>query len=557
MKLKRTTSILRRLLIIVGVIFSLATFCACANNESSSDRTIAGVFASDVIIVYDGMPHSITVTNTLTTDSVLYSTDGKNYSETQPTYTLPGDYTIYFKVNRSGYKEFSSSAVVSISPCVLNDVSAQNISVTYDGQPHTVTIDGLLPSDFVLYSTDGLSFSSKIPSFTKIGEYTIYYSVERDYGYYKSSCTLTILSAVYGRYFNQAYGVVELSPYTATFDSADYIGFIGDEPFSVADGVLTYKELTFELLSDEDYVYRLIVSDNNVYFCADSSGKLAVSFVDGAAVIKLGDDTLLSVPNYNYCESGNITDYIELCFEQAFGYSNDITEVRVDLSNRDINPISFGCQYVTYDGKPHGFEFAESVKYISEQTMFTDVGRHTVSVVVVSEEFLPCVVDCTMVILPDLTGVYATSEHVIQISDETIEFDGVDCGELSVIGDDWAWNGLPITVANDGIVYDGVTYTATTDIILVVQPDDEQYALLRLPQKTDQLDLSYNGTALTFAIDDEVLLSIPLNCDYVTVLLQDAELPSINQNGTNTFIIGRGDLSSNVVIINIKRIVSN
>ncbi|MDE7107222.1 MAG: hypothetical protein K2O39_02760, partial [Clostridiales bacterium] len=261
---------------------------------------------------------------------------------------------------------------------------------------------------------------------------------------------------------------------------------------------------------------------------------------------------LLSVSDYNYCESGAVIDYVDLRFEQAFEHSSDITEVTVTLSNRNANPITFECRYVTYDGKPHGFEFSESVEYLSEQTTFVDVGRHTVSVVVVSDKYLPRVVDCTMVILPDLAGVYVSDAHAIQISGAAVEFDGIDGGELSVVDDNWAWNNKPITSIDNGIVYDGVTYTATTDKILVVRLDNETYAVVSLPQNADQLKVSYNGTTLSFALENEALLNIPLICDRVTMSLKGAPLPALVPNETETFVLGRADLKSNVVIIDIK-----
>ncbi|MDE5593709.1 MAG: hypothetical protein K2I75_07240, partial [Clostridiales bacterium] len=307
-------------------------------------------------VTYDGRPHSITVMNTLATDTVLYSTDGVNYSSVRPTFVLPDLYTVYFKVKRSGYKELASSATVTITPCILTDISAQNVSVGYDGLPHSVAIDGLLPDDAVTYSTDGLTFSSEQPSYTSVGEYTVYYRVERNYGYYNSSCTLTIFPTIYGRYFNSSYGVVKLFPNTATVAADGYSGFIGDEPFSITDNVLTYKDLEFTKLSDSDCVYKLIVAENTVYFCAGATEKLDISFTEGDAVIKLGENTLLSVSDYNYCESGKVTNYIDLRFEQAFRHAADITDVAVTLSNREVNPITFDCTYVTYDGKPHGFE---------------------------------------------------------------------------------------------------------------------------------------------------------------------------------------------------------
>lgn len=551
MKHKRIPSSFRRLFIIGGVVFAFIAFCACANSKSTN-RTIGGVYAADVSVVYDGRPHSITVMNALTNDTVLYSIDGVNYSSVNPAFVLPDEYTIYFKVKRAGYKEYASSATVTISPCILSNISAQSVSVGYDGLPHSVAIDGLLPDDTVSYSTDGLTFSTEQPTFTAVGDYTVYYRVERNYGYYNSSCTITISPTLYGRYFNRDWGVVELFPHTATIDPEGYSGSIDDQPFSVTDDVLIYKDLEFTKLSDSDCVYKLTASDTGVFFCASESGKLNVSFADGTAVIMLGQDTILSVPDYNYCESGVVTDYMDLCFEQAFTHSSDITDISVILSNRDVNPITFDCQYVTYDGNTHSFEISQSVTYLSAQTTFADIGKHTVSALVVSDEYLPLVTDLTLVILPDISGVYASSAHVMEISAGAVKIDGADCGALSIIDDGWALNDNTITTTDDGIVYDGVTYTATTDKILIVRLNDETYAVERLPQNIDQLKVNYDGTTLSFTLENAALLSIPLSCDRVVMSLKGNTLPALVPNETETFVIGRADLKSNIVIIEVK-----
>lgn len=551
------TRILRHLLIIVGFVFAFIIFCACADDEQPSTRTISGVYAVDMSVTYDGRPHSITVMNTLATDTILYSTDGISFSSVRPAFVLPDTYTVFFKVNRSGYKELASSATVTIVPCILSGISAENVSVGYDGLPHSVTIQGLLQSDSVSYSTDGFNFSPEAPSFTAVGEYIVYYSVERNYGYYKSSCALTIIPTVYGKYFNSSWGVVGLFPHTATIDADGYSGFIGDEPFSVTNDIMTYKDLSFTKLSDSDCVYKLVVADSYVYFCTGANGVLSISFADGAAVIKLGETTLLSVPDYNYCESGSATDYIDLRFELAFEHTANVTDIAITLSNREVNPTIFDCTYATYDGKPHGFAFDQTVEYLSEQTTFTEVGRHTVSVLVVSDIYLPLVTDCTMVILPDISGVYASAAHVIQISDRTVKLDGTECGELSVIDDDWALNGRTITVTSDGIMYGGVNYAATTDKMLVVRLDNETCVVATLPQDIDQLAVRYDGTELTFTAETEELLNIPLldipiSCDCVTVILKGVTIPNLIPNKTETYVIGKSDLKPDVVIIDVK-----
>ncbi len=539
------------MLIILGAVFASIAFCTCADKKSSANETLSGVYASDVSVVYDGRPHSITIMNVLENDSVLYSTDGVNYSVVRPTFILPDQYTVYFKVNRSGYKEIASSATVTISPCILTDISAQNVSANYDGRPHTITIIGALPTDTVTYSTDGFTYTAEQPSFTAVGEYVIYYSVERNYGYYKSSCVLTIKPTVYGKYFNRDFGILELSTDNTTVDANGFSGFIDDEPFSIADSVLSYRDMDFIELADTDLVYKLIAAEGVIYFCANPFGKLDISFTDSSANIKLGDDTLLSVPDYNYCESGTVTDYIDLRFEQAFAHTSDVTDITVVLSKREQNPIAFDRKYVTYDGEAHGFDLPSSATIISEQKEFNEVGTHTVSVLIVSDEYLPCVTECTMVILADISGTYASTTHVMEIANGKVKLDGTECGELSIADDKWSLNDKPITTTNDGITYDGETYIATNDSMLIIKVNEQTSAAVKLPQDIDQIIVIDDGTTLRFVADEE-LISIPHDGNVVTIYINGNALTPFENDGTEIYIIGSADLNAHITIIDVK-----
>ncbi|MDE6294117.1 MAG: hypothetical protein K2L88_05810 [Clostridiales bacterium] len=537
-------TILRRSMLVICAVFCFWVVIACSDNASSLP-TLSGVYATDVSVEYDGRPHSISVVNTLPTDNVTYSADSVTFSSSLPSFTDVGTYTVYFKVLRSGYAEFLSSASVSISSIVLSDISSSDISFVYDGLAHSPVISGILSSDSVTYSTDGISFSSAVPAFTSVGEYTVYYCVERPYGEYRSSCTLTILPNIYGRYFHPDYGVIVISEETSF--SVSGTGFIDNVPFSVADNVLTYNSIEYSILSDDEFIYRL---NNSIYFLAPASGVLSILFENNIALIKLEDEVLLSLPNFNYCESGVVSDYTNLSFTQAFSASTLVTNISVELSLRSVNPITVDTLYFTYDGLPHGFDFSSDVIFLDDEYTFTEVGSYTVPVVFTSSTYLPKILDCTLVILPDVSGIFLSPEHVIQISGESFYFDGKLCGKLSVKNACWAWNDIPIVVTDNRLQYDGEVYSLVSSPVLAIYINDEYSSCLLVSSDTLQIHISFDGSVLTFTDNTgELLLSITLSCDTLFISIDGVPLTPLQNSAT--FVLGYSDLSSPVVIVHV------
>ncbi|MBQ3388677.1 MAG: hypothetical protein IJG60_05640, partial [Thermoguttaceae bacterium] len=88
------------------------TVTGAAPTPDIEDVTLTG-WAGD----YDGAAHSITVSDPYaSTDTILYSTDGVNYTLTKnPAYTDAGTYTTYVKVSRAGYNDWTGSATVVIN----------------------------------------------------------------------------------------------------------------------------------------------------------------------------------------------------------------------------------------------------------------------------------------------------------------------------------------------------------------------------------------------------------------------------------------------------------
>lgn len=118
------------------------------------------VTAHDYTGVYDGQPHSITVTAPAGTN-VTYSTDGINYSAANPAYTNAGTYTVYYKVDGT-----EGTAAVRIIPRTVSIRWSEETAFRYTGEPQAPTAgaEGLLPGDACEVEVSGAQ--------TEPGEYT-------------------------------------------------------------------------------------------------------------------------------------------------------------------------------------------------------------------------------------------------------------------------------------------------------------------------------------------------------------------------------------------------
>lgn len=142
--------------------------------------------------IYDGKSHRITVGCGIEGVSILYSTDGKTYSTKKPEYTNVGTYVTYYKVEKDGYTTATGSAVVKIKEAVI-EFDADDCIVFYDGKDHSIDLSVKTDDCKILYSEDGINYSSKIPKYKEPGTYTVYYKIMRDnYATVTGSSTVTI-----------------------------------------------------------------------------------------------------------------------------------------------------------------------------------------------------------------------------------------------------------------------------------------------------------------------------------------------------------------------------
>lgn len=129
--------------------------------------------------IYDGKPHGITVDCKTEEATILYSTDGKNYSTKKPEYTNVGTYVTYYKVEKDGYTTAVGTEIVKIKEAEI-EFDADDCIVFYDGKDHSIDLSVKTDDCKILYSEDGINYSSKKPEYKEPGTYTVYYKIMRD-----------------------------------------------------------------------------------------------------------------------------------------------------------------------------------------------------------------------------------------------------------------------------------------------------------------------------------------------------------------------------------------
>lgn len=136
--------------------------------DGAIDNTASGCTGA-----YDGKSHSIKVTVTSPADTtVTYSTDGINYSTTNPSFTDKGEYKVYYKIVKNNYATKSGYETVSIGSRSIT-ITAQNQSLVWgdslDQTKYTVSENGLADGDRI----SEITLTPSTTSVTENGTITI------------------------------------------------------------------------------------------------------------------------------------------------------------------------------------------------------------------------------------------------------------------------------------------------------------------------------------------------------------------------------------------------
>lgn len=142
---------------------------------------------------YDGNPHGIIVDCKTDGADILYSPDGKTYTEKKPVYTDAGTYVTFYRVEKEGYSAATGSFTVRINEAAI-DFDADDSLVFYDGKSHGIDLSVQTEGCRILYSKDGINFSSRKSEYKEPGTYVVYYKIFREnYAAVTGSSKVTIL----------------------------------------------------------------------------------------------------------------------------------------------------------------------------------------------------------------------------------------------------------------------------------------------------------------------------------------------------------------------------
>ncbi|MCI8495148.1 MAG: hypothetical protein HFI74_05645 [Lachnospiraceae bacterium] len=122
-----------------GEMTLTCVICGFSKTEviPAGQQVLTGIDANDVVCIYDGQPHGIIVTGIIEGDVVTYAaTEDGEYQEEQPSMVNAGRYTVWYQVEREGFKTLKASATVLIQkaetsytkPGNLTGISGQELS---------------------------------------------------------------------------------------------------------------------------------------------------------------------------------------------------------------------------------------------------------------------------------------------------------------------------------------------------------------------------------------------------------------------------------------------
>lgn len=132
---------------------------------------------------YTGNPVNPVTDGKLTVkDGTSTLTEGKDFKITVNPETNPGSYTITVEaIPGSGYKDSITIPWKITNKPLIEGITATPVDCTYDGQNHSITVNGTKPGDVVKYSTEknGTYTEANITRKDVTNNEIIYYMVER------------------------------------------------------------------------------------------------------------------------------------------------------------------------------------------------------------------------------------------------------------------------------------------------------------------------------------------------------------------------------------------
>ncbi len=366
--------------------------------------------------VYDGNPHGITVTSSGAT--ITYSTDGTNYSSTNPTLTNVGEMVVYYKINTPGpgYLEKTGSKKIVITKADGKVTPPTAKTLKYTGNVQELVNAGSSTTGQIQYKvgTKG-TYSTKIPTGTDVGTYTVYYKVVGDSNHNdvaERSLNVTINPNILeygsngyeGAYDGNSHGITVTSSGATITYSTDGINYSSISPQYTNAGVYTvYYRITRKgYVTVENSENIKITKANNILNLSSNSGTYTYpnSGTFNIASNPSGEKLSCTTSNKNVAEctiSGNTVTVkpgttkgsatLTITSEATANYNAGKAVYAVTTEQGKLSYTANGYEG-TYNGNSHGITVTSSgatitystdgTNYSSTSPKYTNAGIYTV-----------------------------------------------------------------------------------------------------------------------------------------------------------------------------------
>ncbi|MGL4949249.1 MAG: MBG domain-containing protein [Anaeroplasmataceae bacterium] len=180
---------MKRVIGIVSIFLALLLFVSCGSSskDDNKDPEVPNVVKKDFenitfeskSFTYDGTEKKIEITGTVPKNTKVYYKDNKGIEV--------GVYKASVRLENTDYNDLTLSATLIINNNVVNGITFNSNTFTYDGKAHSLFVEGLADTQKVSYQNNGK---------TEVGDYEVIATIsEDDKEDFILKATLSIISA--------------------------------------------------------------------------------------------------------------------------------------------------------------------------------------------------------------------------------------------------------------------------------------------------------------------------------------------------------------------------